>query len=220
MTPAMLKEGAAQYRDDINLRKGKRDGLIAQKEQKDLRVLELNAEAEKLRQVARLFALVGDYARRESKETMERLVTSALATVFQNDLVFQIEMEEHGERAEADFYVSSSYGGQDVVKNDPREARGGGIVDVIALALRVALLETARPKLNGPLILDEPGKHVSEEYSRQVAEFLNAISQSFDRQVILVTHNQHLMDAGAVSYHVEIKNGASVVTRRFSGHQT
>lgn len=210
-----LSAGVAAFRDEINRRKGQRDTLLNVKEQKGNKATALKDQAEVLRQVARLYALAGEYARRESKETMERLVTNALSMVFQSDLAFEIEMEERGDRPEAEFYVTSTYGGTQVIKNEPREARGGGVVDVISLALRIALMETIRPRMGGPLILDEPGKHVSEEYTRQVADFLNAICQSFGRQIILVTHNQHLTDAGAVSYQVEIKNGESHVTLRF-----
>ncbi|MGE5417260.1 MAG: ATP-binding protein [Acidobacteriota bacterium] len=210
-----LANGVASFRDEINRRKGQRDTLLNVIKQKETKAASLKEEAEVLRQVSRLYALAGEYARRESKDTMERLVTNALTMVFQGDLEFQIEMEERGDRPEAEFYVSSTYGGTQVIKNEPREARGGGVVDVISLALRIALIETIRPRLGGPLILDEPGKHVSEEYARQVAEFLNAVCQSFGRQVILVTHNQHLTDAGAVTYQVEMKNGESQVSLRF-----
>ncbi|MGE5543912.1 MAG: ATP-binding protein [Bacillota bacterium] len=212
MEQAALKKVVDRFRDDLNQRKGQRDSLLGQKRQKEARIAELKHEVEKLRQVARLFVMAGDYARQESKETMERLVTNALKMVFMGDHIFHIDVEERAERSEAEFSVASTYGGEQVVQNDPRDSRGGGIVDVISLALRVALLETSRPPLDGPLILDEPGKHISEQYVRQVADFLNAVCSSFERQVIMVTHNQHLADAGAAAYHVEIRNGESVVT--------
>lgn len=212
MEQAALKKAVNIFRDDLNRRKGQRDSLQDQKRLKESRITELKHEVETLRQVTRLFSLAGDYARRESKETMERLVTNALKMVFQGDHEFHIDFEERAERSEAEFTVSSTYGGDQVVQNDPRDSRGGGIVDVISLALRVALLETSHPPIEGPLILDEPGKHVSEQYIRQVAEFLNAVCNSFDRQVIMVTHNHQLADAGAAAYQIEIQGGESIVS--------
>jgi DNA repair exonuclease SbcCD ATPase subunit len=212
-----LKRNVDRFRDDLNQRKGQRDNLLEQKRRKQARIADLKQEVDKLRQIARLFVMAGEYARQESKETMERLVTNALKMVFQGDHAFHIDFEERADRSEAEFTVSSAYGGNQTVQNDPYDSRGGGVVDVISLALRVAILETSRPPLEGPLILDEPGKHVSEQHVRQVAEFLNAVCNSFDRQVIMVTHNQHLADAGATSYHIEIKNGESVVYGRTTG---
>lgn len=208
-----LNDGIASFRDSINRRRGQLESLEEQKRLKEARVNQLRKQVDDLRQVVRLFGLAGEYARHESKESLERLVTSALKLVFQADHAFHIEYEERGERTEAEFQVSSTYGGDLEVKNDPRESRGGGVVDVISLALRVALLENSHPPMAGPLILDEPGKHVSEQNVLQVAEFLNAVCSSFGRQVIMVTHNHHLADAGARSYHIEIRNGESVVSR-------
>ncbi|NLV15731.1 MAG: ATP-binding protein [Syntrophomonadaceae bacterium] len=208
-----LNDGIALFRDSINRRRGQLESLEEQKRLKESRVNRLRGQADNLRQVVRLFGMAGEYARQESKDSLERLVTSALTLVFQADHAFHIEYEERGERSEAEFQVSSTYGGDLEVKNDPRESRGGGVVDVISLALRVALLENSRPSMAGPLILDEPGKHVSEQHVLQVAEFLNAVCSSFGRQVIMVTHNQHLAEAGSRSYHVEIRNGESVALR-------
>lgn len=181
MKTGELQKGVTAFRDELNRRKGQRDNLEEQKKRKQARVEELQNQVDNLRQVARLFSLAGEYARRESRQTIEKLVTSALQMVFQADHVFHVDYDERGDRAEADFAVSSTYGGDRMVRNDPRESRGGGIIDVISLALRVALLETARPVMEGPLILDEPGKHVSEQHVRQVAEFLNGLELAHGR---------------------------------------
>jgi DNA repair exonuclease SbcCD ATPase subunit len=99
------------------------------------------------------------------------------------------------------------------VETAPQDARGGGVVDVISLALRLALLEAFRPPVGGPVILDEPAKHVSEEFAPQVAQFLKSFSQSLGRQVIMVSHNQHLADSADVAYLVEMAQGRSSVRR-------
>jgi DNA repair exonuclease SbcCD ATPase subunit len=62
-------------------------------------------------------------------------------------------------------------------------------------------------------ILDEPGKHVSDEYAPQLAQFLKGYSQSLGRQVIMVSHNQHLADSADIAYLVELHQGISKVRR-------
>ena len=96
-----------------------------------------------------------------------------------------------------------------MLKTKPQEARGGGIVDIISLALRVAMLQCGPGKIEGPLLLDEPAKHVSEEYITQVGEFLRQVSKSFNRQVIIVTHDRHLSEIADKSYRIELKEGIS-----------
>lgn len=152
---------------------------------------------------------VAEFAREQARQQIESLVTNALQFIFGGDTQFRVEIEEKHKQPSAEFYLTSTYEGGYRVETRPQEARGGGVVDVVSLALRVALLEACG--LEGPLLLDEPGKHVSEEYSLQVATFLKQLSQSFGRQIILVTHNQHLAQSGDKAFLVEMQQGVSRV---------
>lgn len=162
---------------------------------------------ETLQQVSRLFLMAAEYARANAKATMEKIVTTGLRGVFPGDLSFEIELDNREDRPEASFLVASTYGGTLEVKNEPRDARGGGIVDIISLALRVAMLETSEPEILGPLVLDEPAKHVSEEYMPGVGEFLRRIYEAFERQIIMVTHNQELAAMGDCCYVLRMHSG-------------
>lgn len=173
---------------------------------------EVVEELDLLEQVRLLLQEASDYAREQARQQVEYMVTQALQLVFGPELEFKVEMVQRRGHPEAEFYVVSRYGGLEV-KNRPQDARGGGVVDVISLALRVALLETARPPLAGPLLLDEPGKHLSEEFAPNVAVFLKTLAESFQRQVLMVTHNQHLAESADLAYAVELRDGHSVLRR-------
>jgi len=149
-----------------------------------------------------------EYAREQAKQQIETLVTNALQYVFGPMIEFRIEIEERGSKPIAEFYVISDYEGT-TIKTKPQEARGGGVVDIVTLALRVAILETLQPKVTGPLLLDEPGKHVSGDYVLSLYEFLKSLSTMFKRQIIMITHNHHLAESGDHSYRIELKSGIS-----------
>lgn len=153
-----------------------------------------------------------EYAREQAKQQIETLVTNALQYIFGPLFSFQIEIEEHGNKAVAEFYVVSEYEGVKV-KTRPQDSRGGGVVDIVTLALRVAMIETIQPKRTGPLLLDEPGKHVSNEYILYLYEFLKSLSTMFDRQIIMITHNHHLAESGDHAYEVAIKDGVSEISK-------
>ncbi len=110
----------------------------------------------------------------------------------------------------AEFYVITDWEGTPV-KTKPQDARGGGVVDIISLALRVAMVETFRPRPEGPLILDEPGKHVSAEYVIPMLEFLKSTAEMFGRQVILVSHNSHLTEGADRVFQVQMRGGGTLV---------
>lgn len=91
------------------------------------------------------------------------------------------------------------------------------MVDIVSLALRIALMESGRHKIDGPLMLDEPGKHVSEEYGMMLAQFLKGVTQKTKRQVLLVTHNNYLAESGDRAYQVVLQQGVSTLTQRDRG---
>jgi DNA repair exonuclease SbcCD ATPase subunit len=163
-----------------------------------------------LEQVRVLLQKTSDYAREQSRQKIESLVTNCLQYIFDSSIEFRIEMNEVRGRSEAEFYVVSKFNGE-VIKTKPQEARGGGVVDIVSLAIRVAMLQCSSLEIDGPIILDEPAKHVSDEYITQVAEFLKQISEMFNRQVIMVTHNRHLSEIANRAFRVELKNSRSVV---------
>lgn len=173
------------------------------------RLEEVIVQSDRLQQVRILFQESAAFAREQARQQIEYMVTQALQYVFGQEMEFKVVIEELRGRPEGEFLVVSTYGGDIVVETKPQDARGGGVVDVISLALRLALLQANTPYIDGPIILDEPGKHVSEEYSMQLANFLKHVSQTFHRQVILVTHDRQLAEAGDKVFLVELKSGVS-----------
>ncbi len=162
-------------------------------------------------QVQTLFGKVSEYSREQLKIRIERTVTAALqAIIGEEGLAFEIALGERNNVPTAEWQVSSLYG-DEVVTGRPEDSRGGGIVDVVSLALRLALLELVRPENEGPLLLDEVGKHVSERYAPNVAHFLKEYARKTGRQIILVTHQEALAEVADQAIKIGKIDGESVV---------
>lgn len=206
-----IEKGIQELRAAYNRRQGERDAILKKIEQTEAKVAELQKEMEILTQVKILLQQSSMFAREQARKQIEGMVTHALQYIFgEEDMQFRVEIEEVRGRADGEFYVVSLYGGETPIQTRPQDARGGGVVDVISLALRAAMLQATH--MDGPMILDEPGKHVSAEYSRNVAQFLKELSSAFGRQIILVTHNGELASMGDTSYLVELREGQSHVS--------
>lgn len=191
---------------------GKRDKIEEQLEIIRESLSSIETELDLLSKVSILFQKTSEFAREQAKNQIESLVTKCLQFIFDSDIEFLIEIEEQRGKSNAEFYVINKI--EDIlVKTKPELSRGGGVVDIVSLALRIAFLQTHKPKIEGPLILDEPAKHVSDEFIFNVADFLKQTSELFDRQIIMVTHNHHLAAIGSNAYRVEIKESESTVTR-------
>ncbi|MFA7534300.1 MAG: ATPase, partial [Tissierellaceae bacterium] len=125
---------------------------------------------------------------------------------------FTIEIDELRGKSSAEFYVTNKNENL-IIKTKPELSRGGGVVDIVSLALRIAFLQTHKPRIEGPLILDEPAKHVSDDYIYNVADFLRQTSELFNRQIIMVTHNNYLSSIGTNAYRIDIKDNVSTASK-------
>jgi len=205
-----LEEALNQLEQYCLIRKGQKEQIEKELLEKEEKLKELTAERDKLEKTRYLLLVAGQYAREQAKKYLEDIATSTLQYVFGPEISLEIELSERAGANTAEFFVVSDYGSLKV-KNRPEDARGGGVVDILSLALRIFLLNAVEPKIKGPLLLDEPGKHVSEEFVGSLALFLKETSRHFNRQVIMVTHNQNLAGIADKAFLVELKEGVSEV---------
>ena len=179
--------------EELNQEKAK---LSLLNEQLDTEKAKIGSSLERkvhLQEVIALLSKTAEDAREVGRQRLETVVTKALQSVFGPDFGFRIELDESGGKPTARFLVQSIGENGEVIENEPQDSRGGGINDIVATALQVAVrVVYNEPKIRGPLLLDEPGKHVSEEYAVKFGEFLDFVSRTFGIQIIMVTHQPHL----------------------------
>lgn len=222
----VLEPKLAALRNRHSQAQGQRDLLVQQRREKEQQLTQARADIELWRQVQVLLGKASEFAREQLKQRIEQTVTAALAAIFNDSsMKFEIEMGNIGGRPAADWRVVSCYGvpakagDEDIMVNaytvtaSPEDAKGGGVTDVVSLALRLALLELSRPRPGGPVLLDEPAKMISREYLPNVAEFLKQYAAKTGRQIIMVTHHEVLADVADVGYVVKQDNGVSEVSR-------
>ncbi|MNQ32103.1 chromosome segregation protein [compost metagenome] len=195
----------------LNERRGAWSQLNTEIANLNARTLKHRTELQHSQEMQVLLQRTSDAARQYGKGRLEEIVTSALQFVFGPDVSFEIELYETAGRPQAEFYLVTEVNGEHI-KTRPMESNGGGVVDIIALALRIAVLQIHnKPGIMGPIILDEPGKHVSEEYAEKMATFLKEMSAYFDRQIIMVTHQPYLAQVADNNQEIQLINGKSQV---------
>lgn len=182
-----------------NNRVGARDTLIIQ----NTRLIDEKAKHEDLiilcAKIVELLSNVSANAREKAREQLETIVTTALQYVSNDTYEFKIE-PLNGKKPGYEFYVVDTINGIES-KQIPEYACGGGFVDVIATALRYTYLNAfSNPVINNAMILDEPGKMVSKDASIKFAEFIKYLSDNFDRQTIMVTHKDDLLEVADKLY--------------------
>lgn len=214
MTHQALAARIAELQSRYDRDAGALAALERRRDERQTTRTSLATDVETWEAVLLLFARTSEYARAKAKAHIERIVTSALQAVFGRPAIrLVITLRSIGTQTSAEWHVVDNLPDAPVA-GPPEDTRGGGVTDIVSLALRLAVLELARPRIGGPVLLDEPGKHVSEQYRRPLAEWLQAYARRTGRQVILVTHAEELTEVADVAYRVERgEDGVSRVVR-------
>ena len=106
-------------------------------------------------------------------------------------------------KASYEFYIKTTVNGQESLQS-PKDANGGGFIDIISVAAKYAYLELFNdPKIKcGTIFLDEPGKMVDEQSSIKFAEYIKELGKDYNKQTIMITHNTSLKDIADQTYYV------------------
>lgn len=212
MRLSTLMHKVSGMQEDFNKRTAEKNILVAQKKELSSRIENVKRDRMHLEQVSALLVKTAESSREAGRTRMEKVVTRALQSIFGHEFEFGILMEESGGKPAAKFVVRSVGENGDIIENEPQDSRGGGINDIVSIALQVATMVVYNnPKIQGPILLDEPGKHVSEEYVVKLGEFLAFISKTFNRQIIMVTHQPHLAMTADKTFVTQIVGGKTVV---------
>ncbi len=201
---AALNKMTAKYEQD----KGARDLLIKQKIETSTTLHQTKKLIETWEQVQVVFSKTSEYAREQLKVRIEETVTAALQVAgFHGHPRFKVILTERANQPAAEWRIIEAREDGSEMETSIEDSHGGGLTDVVSLALRLALLRLSRPQPAPLVILDEPAKHVSAEFAPNVAFFLKQFAREKNVQVLMVTHNETLAEIADTTIRVD-KPGA------------
>gem|GEM_PF-6020377 len=152
-------------------------------------------------------------ARKNASHILEEMATNALQSILNMDKRVEVVLNEDGNTPSAEILVFEKDEFGNEIDVDVTEEDGGGIADIVSLAMFVSMIALAGNKNSAPLILDEPTKYVSKGYSENVSKFLYEISRYLNKQIFMVTHDETLANTADSAYLVERKNLTSEITK-------
>lgn len=192
------KTRLSQIRNNLLQSKGARDQL-----QKNLDIetanLEVSKELHKISNQASLFLMTEIITRRQKAiESIEKIGTYALRFIYGkgHKLVFETFDEKRKEGSNVfkmEIQIVSPYEGSELKTGLIGEV-GGGVLEIISFALRIATLNWMT--YSGPLMMDEAYTSMSsDEKIRAVASFLRDVTDQTGRQIIFSTHKLDIFGA-------------------------
>ena len=119
----------------------------------------------------------------------QNIVDYGLGYILANDeYKLKVDCDRRGSLQTIDFNILTP-------GNSEPHKPGGFVTSILSLALRIALIELTKPKIEGFLILDEPFKAIDNSGNlERASKFLKAINRKLNRQMIIVSHKTEFIN--------------------------
>lgn len=197
----------SELKQQVYQSKGARDLIQKRLSQTETGLITKQARLKTLEQVQVLIQTVAKETQDQLRYHIEDIVNTALTAVFPGKYDFVVHFEIKRGKTEADMYLLDG-----TEKLDPMESNGGGIVDIVSFALRLSAYTLS--KSDNLIVLDEPFKFLSEGLKPLAGEILKTLSQKLNLQLIIVTHDEEIMDIADRVFEVEQVHGKSKILQQ------
>jgi len=124
---------------------------------------------------------------------IKNIVQLALDAVFPDKYEFMIDFELKRGKTEASLYLLKN-----TEHYDPMFSNGGGVVDILALALRISAYTLSNNR--NIVILDEPMRFVSEDLQEDAATIIKHLSEKINLQFLISTHSEEIINIADKSF--------------------
>ena len=158
--------------------------------EKEEDVNRLKTYLDNLQKARAIIAETGKYTQNYLKGYIENMVTMALQAVFEEDYQFVIDFNIKRNAPECTFYLKINN-----IEIDPKNAVGGGVLDVASFALRVVLWSIESPRSTNTMILDEPFRFLhSQHLIENAVKMLKDLSNKMNLQFIIVSQIEEISE--------------------------
>ena len=179
--------------------------LLSQRQE---RLEELTKEQETIDRAQRLCQSVAKQTQENLSVQLSGLINLALETCFPGQYTFNALFVENRGKTELKFVLVDNKTSQP--DDDILSGFGGGLVDVVSLALRLCL--HTLEKGDNLIVLDEPFKFLSVDLRPKAAQLLKELSHKLNLQFVIVTHIPEIEEVADKLFRVQKIDGVSVVS--------
>lgn len=177
------------------------------------KIIQLTTKEDTTLKASLFLQSLSDQTRLQVLDKIAGIVTDALQTVKDKNLVFQMQLVTKANQPTLEMGILDTLSGQTY---DVLTSFGGGICDIVSLSLRVALLVKWQPSLSRIIVLDEACKHVAQKDQELLAVFVRKLSEALNCQFIWISHSEILQQAAHKIFEVTKHDGLSQVEEKVS----
>lgn len=184
---------------------GRRDQLQSEVTIASEKQTTLSQEQENITRALEIIQCTAKLTQQQLEIHISELVSLALEAVFPNPYKMVLKFETRRNRSEADLLLQDADGNL----LNPMDSVGGGVVDVAAFALRVALFSLKRPKPRAVMVMDEPLRFLSSDLQDRASRMIKEVSDKLGIQFLIVTHEKQLLESADKVFSISNDHGTS-----------
>lgn len=200
-----------EIKNQYNRKLGMLQGLQQRLSICNEKILQLTNKEDNLAKASLFLQSLSDQTRLQVLDRISGIVTEALQTVKDKNLVFQMSLITKNNQPTLEMGVLDKTTGQ---MYDVLTSLGGGIADILSITLRIALLCRWTPSLTRFILMDEVGKFISVKDQEVFAEFIRKLGESLNLQMLWVSHSEVLTSQAHKIFQITKENGISKVEEK------
>lgn len=175
-------------------------------------VKRIEEESQLLDHVAALLHVLIDGELTDGVKAIESLQSEGVRVVFPDqDIQVRADVEVSRGKVNVTLVTTERKENGDVVEGLSLDGFGGAVATVQGILLRLAII--FRRNLRPVLFLDETLPAFDARYVHTMAAFLKVLCKRMGVDILLVTHNPTLVDAGDRAYRIKRDKGAATFQR-------
>lgn len=202
----MVEERLKSLNNSLRVAQGRREEVRRSLSDARESVTRLENEAQLLDHVAVLLHTLIDGEITEGVKAIESLQTEGVRAVFSDqEITVRADVEVSRGKVNVSLVTSQRKENGDLIEGLALDGFGGAVSTVQSILLRLAII--FRRGLRPVLFLDETLPAFDDRYVHNMAAFLKALCKRMGVDVLLVTHNPTLVDAGDRAYRIRRDKG-------------
>jgi DNA repair exonuclease SbcCD ATPase subunit len=192
-----------KYKQELNKlseyivsQKAERNMLQKQLSKIEQQLIELKENYEASLKARAIIQDVGKQTQQQLEYHISSIVTTAIMSVFEEEIEFKVEFVERRGKTECDFWFV-----KDGEKMNPVFSSGGGLLDITSFALRISFWHLNQNR--NVMIFDEPMRFLSKELVPKAVEMVRMLSEKLGIQFIIVSHIEDFVEGADKNFRIE-----------------
>ena len=198
------------YRSFIDSKKGELSILRASKAKYEEQITDKQGNLSYILEAQELLQQTAQKTQSRLSFHISNFISSSLEAIWGKDAyTFSLEFIEKRNKTEVSMLLHTPEG--DVSLDSLNNVRGGGgVLDIVAFGLRIALwsLQSQKQKV---MILDQPLSNLDQEHLPKAGELIKELSDKLGIQFIIINHNPALAEIADNTIEVVKENNISKI---------